>query len=270
MKLALIFTNDWELFGDGSGDYFEVQHQPLLDLVNTFEAHGAKLTVMAEVFQQIKHLEFEKENDSFKKITEAWETIIQEVYSRGHDVQLHIHPQWNEAKYKNKEWFLGDNWSIGKRPKLQIEDFIKQGKSYLESVVNGVDKGYSSNCFRAGSYYIEPSDLVIETLNKFQFDCDVSVTKGGYVESYYDYRKAYSNLLPWRIGAKGVNTKMENASLMELPIYSAFGLDSEALKKYVPRLYYQLRFGVKPTQLELEWIKERDQGQLLQARKALS
>jgi len=52
MKLALILTNDWELFGDGSGDYFEIQHKPLEELLDTVEDHGAKLTVMAEVGQQ--------------------------------------------------------------------------------------------------------------------------------------------------------------------------------------------------------------------------
>ena len=52
MKIGLVFINDWELFGDGSGDYFKIQHQPLLELLDTVELHGARLTVMAEVAQQ--------------------------------------------------------------------------------------------------------------------------------------------------------------------------------------------------------------------------
>lgn len=258
MKLALVFTNDWELFGDGSGDYFEIQHNPLLELTALMRQYGAKLTVMAEVFQQLKHIEFSESNKSFKNITDSWEKIIQETYSSGNDVQLHVHPQWNEAKYENNEWGLGDNWSIGKRPKDQIEKFVKESKSYLESVIRKVDENYTCNCFRAGAYYIEPSANVIDVLNSNNFICDTSVTKGTYVDSYYDYRKAYSNILPWGIGSEGVTQKSDNYILTELPIHSAISIDSEAFKKFVPNLYYKLRFGINPSKSEFEWMKQRD------------
>lgn len=258
MKLALIFTNDWELFGDGSGEYFEIQHNPLQELTNLMSQYGAKLTIMAEVFQQLKHIEFSNNNNSLKNITDSWEKILQDSYSKGHDVQLHIHPQWNEAKFENNEWQLGDNWSIGKRSKDQIEKFISDGKSYLEEVIRKVDENYSCNCFRAGAYYIEPSASVIEVLNLNNFICDTSVTKGTYVDSYYDYRQAYSNILPWGIGSEGVTQKSNNPRLTEIPIHSAISIDSEAFKKYVPILYYKARFGISPSKSELEWMKQRD------------
>ncbi len=258
MKLALIFTNDWELYGDGSGDYFEVQHQPLIDLISLMNGYGAKLSIMAEIFQQIKHEELSSTNPDFKKITEAWKDILRESYTKGHDVQLHIHPQWNEAKLENNEWVLGDNWSIGKRSKEQIEAFIQMGKSYLESTLQEVDSNYKCEVYRAGAYYIEPSNNVIDTLKKNEFICDTSVTKGTYVDNYYDYRKAYSNLLPWSIGNEGVTKKVENSSLIEIPINSAISLDSEAFKKFLPDFYYKLKFGVSLTEAEKSWMRERD------------
>lgn len=258
MKLALIFTNDWELFGDGSGDYYEIQHQPLVELTSLMNDYGAKLTIMAEVFQQLKHIEFTDKNKSFKSITDSWEKVLQDSYLSGHDIQLHLHPQWNEAKYINNEWLLGDNWSIGKRPKAQIEKFITDGKLYLENVIRKVDEDYQCNCFRAGAYYIEPSTNVIEELSLNNFVCDTSVTKGTYVDSYYDYRKAYSNILPWGIGTEGVTKKSNEPKMMEIPIYSAISIDSEAFKKFVPNLYYKLRFGVSPSNSELQWMKQRD------------
>ncbi len=258
MKLALIFTNDWELFGDGSGDYFEVQHQPLVDLISLMDGYGAKLSIMAETFQQIKHEEFSSINSDFNKITVAWKEILKESYTKGHDVQLHIHPQWNEAKLENNEWVLGDNWSIGKRSKDQIEAFIELGKSYLESIITEIDKNYKCEVYRAGAYYIEPSNIVIDTLEKNGFICDTSVTKGTYVENYYDYRAAYSNILPWGIGSQGVTKKVENYSLVEIPINSAISLDSEAFKKFLPDLYYKFKFGVSLSEDEISWMRERD------------
>lgn len=258
MKLALIFTNDWELYGDGSGDYFEVQHQPLTDLTNLMDSYGAKLSIMAEIFQQVKHEELSESNSEFKKISDAWKEILRKSYSKGHDVQLHIHPQWNEARLENKEWILGDNWSIGKRSKEQIDAFIKMGKSYLERTISEVNSNYKCEVFRAGAYYIEPSSNVIDTLNQNEFICDTSVTKGTYVDDYYDYRKAYSNILPWSIGSEGVIKKNDNSKLIELPIHSAISIDSEALKKFAPDIYYKLRFGVSLSEAEKSWMRERD------------
>ena len=67
MKIGLVFTNDWELFGDGSGDYFEVQHNPLKDLLKVFDKYNAKLSIMAETFQQLKHREHIESNLKFGK-----------------------------------------------------------------------------------------------------------------------------------------------------------------------------------------------------------
>jgi hypothetical protein len=44
MRLGLVLTNDWELYGDGSGDYFEVQERPLRSLLRAAEDYGAKIT----------------------------------------------------------------------------------------------------------------------------------------------------------------------------------------------------------------------------------
>jgi len=76
MKLGLIISNDWELFGDGSGDYFEVQHRPLEALLQTVEDHGAKLTVMAEVAQQWAHQRISPHAPWAREVVEAWESIL--------------------------------------------------------------------------------------------------------------------------------------------------------------------------------------------------
>ena len=44
MKIGLVLTNDWELFGDGSGDYYELQYKPLEDLLKILKEYEAKIT----------------------------------------------------------------------------------------------------------------------------------------------------------------------------------------------------------------------------------
>src|SRR6266511_3161138 len=104
MRLGLVISNDWELFGDGSGEYFEIQHRPLEDLLKTIENHGAKLTVMAEVGQQWAHQRICEQETWAREVVEAWESVLKETIKKKFDVQLHLHPQWLNAEYKNSAW----------------------------------------------------------------------------------------------------------------------------------------------------------------------
>ena len=92
MKIGLVLSNDWELFGNGSGDYFEIQHHPLQQLLDVVEGHGAPLTVLAEIGQQWAHQRLGQQESWAHDIACAWESILQDTIRRGSDVQLHLHP----------------------------------------------------------------------------------------------------------------------------------------------------------------------------------
>ena len=174
MKLALILTNDWELFGDGSGDYFEVQQKPLLEFLDLADAYSAKITLMAEVMQQFAHKEH-----GFSEIAQAWEQAVLRTISAGSDVQLHIHPQWLDSIRTPESWVLNyDNWVLGKLEPEIIYKLLSDGKNYLENIIRSVKPDYNCNIFRAGAYCIEPSKNVVEILTKLNFKVDTSVTKG--------------------------------------------------------------------------------------------
>jgi len=258
MKLGLVLTNDWELFGDGSGDYFDVQHNPTLNMLDLLSEFDAKMTLFAEVGQQWGFQSLIGKQDDAEKIVMEWENLIRKYYEAGHDIQLHIHPQWADSKYTNNQWQLDDkNWSIGKLPTEEKYELLKRGKDYLEKIINEVDVDYKCNIFRAGAYYIEPSSEVIDSLVKLGFLADTSVTKGRIVSSEYDYTNAPDNLLPWRI-SESVTIPNKNGKIIEFPIYSHFTLDSEVLRKFLPSLYFKWKFGKSPSSKEQDWAKERD------------
>jgi len=258
MKVALVLTNDWELFGDGSGDYYDIQHNPSLDLLNVLSEFDAKMTLFAEVGQQWGYKSIIDKNKYASKIVTDWEDLIRKYYKAGHDIQLHIHPQWLDGKYQNNQWTLDDTkWSIGKLPKDKKFDYLNRGKQYLEYTIRKIDDNYQCNSFRAGAYYIEPSSQVIELLEKLGFTADSSVTKGRIVSSYYDYTNAPDNLIPWRI-KESVAINNPNGKIIEYPIYSHFTLDSEVLRKFLPSLYFKWKFGKSPTSQETHWAIERD------------
>ncbi len=258
MKLALVLTNDWELFGDGSGDYFELQHNPTLDLLKVLKDHNAKITLMAEVAQQFGFHSLVKEHKWANEITNAWESIVKQTVSEGNDVQLHYHPQWINAFYEHSKWFLSDkHWSIAKLESNEISNILSKGKSYLEKVIKEVNKDYKCIAFRAGAYYIEPSSNVIKPLEELGIKCDTSVTKGLYTKGFYDFRDAKSNVFPWRISKDSIKYS-GNANIIEFPIYSEIGFESPAFKKFFPKLYFLLRYGIDVRKQELDWAKQRD------------
>lgn len=260
MKLGLIISNDWELFGDGSGDYFEVQHRPLEALLQTVEDHGATLTVMAEVGQQWAHRHIAPQAPWAREIVEAWESILRDTVARGSDVQLHFHPQWLQARYERDQWHVNyDQWAIGALDTASIERHLREGKHYLERLLQPVNPDYECVAFRAGAYCIEPSQDVIASLQKLGFLCDSSVTKGLYHPQYYDYRDAHGHLVPWFVSPNGVKYKHDrDEGLLEIPIYAHESVDSPLLRKFVsPSLFYRMCFGVGLSQEDQQWLAHK-------------
>ena len=239
MKLALVFTNDWELFGDGSGDYFDIQHKPLERLLNTFDDHGAKLTVMAEVGQQWAHLELAPEQPRAVEIAAAWEIILKKVVEVGFDVQLHLHPQWLNAVHDSDGWRLDySRWAVSSLPRAELDDVLRRGKQYLEDVLTPVNAGYRCVAFRAGAYCIEPSGEVIESLQDSGFLYDTSISKGFYEPGFYDYRDAESNVRPWYASDADVKYGSDRAEgLLELPVFSYRAIDVPAWRRLRSRIY---------------------------------
>lgn len=257
MKLGLVFTNDWELYGDGSGDFWDVQYYPMIEFLDVLEQYGAKMTIMAELGQQLSYKSISEFNNDAKKISDAWDYLIVDAIKRKHDVQLHFHPQWLGAKY-NEKWELTKDWSIGKLDVNEVEKIISTGKNYLESILHQHDSNYQCICFRAGAYYIEPSEKVVQTLIKYNFLCDTSVTKGLISDGYFDYSHAYSNVLPYFLSNDVKFKSPEETSLLEIPIYSKIAFQSNVLKKFFPKLYLNFWSGLEIPHDEIQWANQRD------------
>jgi hypothetical protein len=257
MKIGLVLTNDWELYGDGSGDFYEVQHNPTLDMLQLLNKYNAKMTFMAEFAQQLYHQKY-GEIDTLGKIANDWVQILQKAIAEGHDAQLHFHPQWINAIYEDNKWhFATENWSIAKINEETISYYLRKGKDLFENELIKVNPNYKVCAFRAGAYQIEPSDKVIPILEDLGIKLDTSVTKGLSFPGEFDYSNVPSNSIPWRVGRKDIKSK-GNSSVIEFPIYSEKSFDSKILEKLSPKLYYKLKFGLDLQEKHVLWSKERD------------
>ena len=258
MKLGLILSNDWELFGNGTGDYFRDQHRPLEELLGVAEQHGARITVMAEVGQQLAHRRIASAHSPASDVAEAWDAILRDVIRRGSDVQLHLHPQWLDAAFSNGSWQLNyDKWAISSLSGVKMESALSEGKCYLEDLLWAVDADYRCVAFRAGAYCLMPSDKVVPALVKVGLLCDTSVTKGLVDIGFYDFREAHSRVLPWFVDGTDVRfSGKDRCGLLEIPICSLQTFDFALLRKFVGQgTLDRMTLKASPTDDDKAWFQ---------------
>ncbi len=260
MKIGLILSNDWELFGNGSGDYFEIQHRPLQQLLDGVEAHGAKLTVMAEIGQQWAHQRLGEQESWAHEVACAWEASLQDTIRRGSDVQLHLHPQWLQASYERQQWQVdARRLSISSLSETEMATVLRQGKTDLETLLRPISPQYDCLAFRSGWYCMQPSQTVTRTLLNTGFSCDTSVVPGAVKSGLYDYRGAHSTYLPWFARAEDVRYASEVPSgLLEIPIHAVDTLEWPLLNRVNwLGLSNFLSFGVMIDQADAVWARRR-------------
>src|SRR5947207_14356995 len=110
--IYLALTHDWELRGDGSGDIDEIQFAPLQRLLEIYQRAGARTTFMPDVMQQIAFRSLEHEHPELKSFADRWDEHVLAARQSDHDIQLHLHSQWSDARYQGGRWELHGPWSL--------------------------------------------------------------------------------------------------------------------------------------------------------------
>jgi hypothetical protein len=198
--IHLAFVDDWELRGNGSGDAREMQFKPLRELVGIYNKYGIRGSFNAEVLQQ---LTFRANQDRYPELgvlADEWEESVRYAYSNGHDVQLHIHPQWKNAKYNGEKWELVSDWSILNYPAGEALEMLQAGKKYLEGLLREIDPDYRCLSFRSGSWCIAPSPHMLELLVDLGVVFDMSIVGGVKLDTRrikLDYTESEEDFLPY-------------------------------------------------------------------------
>jgi hypothetical protein len=243
--IHLAFVDDWELSGDGSGDPHELQFAPMRRLVEIYNAQGIRGSFNAEVLQQITFRQFQGEHPELKALADEWDDSIRETLRQGHDVQLHIHPQWSSAEYQDGKWKLNGDWSILKYSAEQARALIAQGKEYLEDLLRPVDPNYAAVSFRSGSWCIAPSPFMLSLLAEFGIVFDMSIVGGVRYQTRrieLDYSKCEEDFLPYyplMTDARRVSDKPE--PIVCLPTNHFYGSRRSTLQHHVGKLSAKLK-----------------------------
>ncbi len=226
--LKVIVTFDYELFfGKNLSSEDDVLFFPtdqLLDLMGKYRLSGT-------FFADVLSVEAYKRANPSSDYPLKFEAQIREMATRGHAVQLHIHPHWITAQYD----FETGQWMIDPKT-YRIHAFMKEGIDgrtakniieesidYLKKTIGEVDKDYKCYAYRAGGYCIQPETELMRLLGKCGIIIDSSVCIGKKLSSVahqFDYDCEYDEL-NWEIGP----------GITELPIGS---VNNDLLKRFLP------------------------------------
>lgn len=177
--IYLAFVDDWEVRGNGTGDPRVLQFEPMRKLVKIFNKYGIRGSFNAEVMQQLAYRRLQERFPELKVIADEWEDVALESFRQGHDIQLHLHPQWLDAQYQGDGyWKVGGEWSILNYPAQQIRAMLLSGKQYLETLLRKSDPAYACVSFRSGSWCAAPSDSLLPILSELGFVFDMSIVAG--------------------------------------------------------------------------------------------
>ena len=201
MSLNYIITFDYELFGSGKGCVKKHLVKPTEQILKALKQLNVKATFFIEQLEidAIISLKDVYPADSSEYINAVLvEQQVLAIAVQGHDIQLHLHPQWYGAKYDNGKWLLNFNWwrfsslpyrttSDGTPGKY---DLLKVGKASLEKLVRRVLPDYQCISFRAGGYNVGVDKSTVDALIANGFTVKSSICPGFYANSalsQYDY-----------------------------------------------------------------------------------
>jgi hypothetical protein len=244
--IHLAFVDDWEVRGNGTGDPRVLQFEPMRKLVKIFNQHGIRGSFNAEVMQQITYRSQQERFPELKPIAEEWEEVVTESFRQGHDIQLHLHPQWMGASYEGRgNWKLGGDWSILKYPPHQMRVMLVAGKEYLETLLRRIDPKYACVSFRAGSWCAAPSDSLMPILSELGFVFDMSIVAGirnDTPQVKLDYTRCEESFVPYypeMTDARRVSRSVE--PIVCIPTNSFSGARFALLRRDLGKAYSTLQ-----------------------------
>ena len=212
--INIIFTIDYEIYGDGSGSVQQHVLAPASRLMDIFLEAGCRMVLFVEAAE----FEAMDKTSAYPEIEEV-KRQLRTFHEKGFEIGYHLHPQWFGATLTDTSWNLDYKYyNLCLHPKAEIRKLVFRGISYLKEML--ADPSFSPISYRAGNWLLQPTEAMAEVLREAGVLIDSSVFKGGLQRALgLDYRPAVRNGYYWRFH-EDVNTPTTSGILVEIPIYT--------------------------------------------------
>ncbi len=171
--IECIFTLDYEIYGNGEGTLRDLGLEPTARLAGLFQDWGVPFVVFPEALEFARIEEAGSDPD-----TAVVRTQLRELRAVGHEIGLHVHPWWANARHENGHWWL--DWSERNICLLKpdrVEAIVSGAIGYLRDALG--DPRFTPLTFRSGLWVMQPTAVVAKVLVRHGVRVDSSVFKGG-------------------------------------------------------------------------------------------
>ena len=237
-EIVLLVTFDYEVFlGRNFASAEDVLFRPTDELLAVCGKLGVRATLFADVCSVWAH-----RRAGLDAYADAFEAQLRAACRAGHDVQLHLHPQWLASTYERGEWRIATERMY--LAELGFDDgpdaapaVVRRGVEYLNGVLRSVDPAYRCLAFRAAGLALGPREHeTIAALLGAGIVLDASVAKDLRLRMdtiTIDYRGAPPRA-NWRMAPDGGVTRDSPQGLYEVPI-ATFHTDARTRLRFLLR-----------------------------------
>jgi peptidoglycan/xylan/chitin deacetylase (PgdA/CDA1 family) len=218
MTTPLLITLDYELFfGKNTGSVEHCMLRPISALKQVVDRYDVKLTLFVDAgyLHQLN-----KQGEGVTSLQTDYHLIRDQLSSlvdAGHDVQLHIHPHWEDTRYDGNGWLIDTGrYRLHDFSSQDMDRIVSEYKQALTDIVG--DRVFA---YRAGGWCLQPFDKIGEALLKQGIWLDSTVYQMGFSPDDirgFDFRDA-PDQATWRFSQDPLKVDPEG-KFLELPITS--------------------------------------------------
>lgn len=188
--MNIYITHDYEIyFGENHGTVEKCIIYPTSELIRIANKHQVFFSFFVDCGFLLKLDEYRKKypqlEKEYKKITEQ----VKFLSDSGHDIQLHIHPHWEDSYYNGEKWIIDiKRYKLIDFSETEIADIVYRYKKALFEIT-----GKLVFAFRAGGWCLQPFTKLKKAFIENQITLDSSVFRNGSFSSEhysYDFRTA--------------------------------------------------------------------------------
>lgn len=198
VQMKIFITFDYELFlGREPGSVENCLLRPTQLLVSSAEKFGSdiKFVFFVDTLYLLKLRELSKKTRRLEYDLERITDQLKSLIEKGHDIQLHLHPQWfySEYDFVLEKWQLDfKHYKLEDCPLSDVETMVHDSVTLLESIA-----GYKPSAFRAGGYSFPKKPEFLDVFKRYGISEDSSVYMGKIAAGRYQ-RFDYSAVKEYR------------------------------------------------------------------------
>jgi hypothetical protein len=163
-RILFVLEDDWEVRGNGLGSVAHLQHVPAVFLMDVARSLGIRVNFMVEVLQQLAYERSAEGSRRLRAEASLWRETVAQMVEGGHDVQLHLHPQWHRAIASDGFFRHQGSWNIADHPDADIDAMVAEAASYLRELVAPMRSSHRLVAFKAGAWALQPAAKVLAAL----------------------------------------------------------------------------------------------------------